>query len=411
MRTILRFGLWMRVLRMCVPRCPGGVCMAWCVVTVGVCGMSTTHSIAIGWAETSNGEVTWSCRQLATVSISICASTRCANQKREESGCPSIVCARVPGLTFVCVHAQLATPRWEIVNAPPTAQNLHLSYHDGEHYNSVRNKSDPGGGPAEKIVIGTPTSGPGGSSAVNMVRCNPLVQVIAGQKWQLQCVQPTSGMFIYVCVACASRAWVCHVRVWLRQGDVANADERLVMQSTGKSLEEVRETLEMLGGDAGYAIEYLIAMANDEAEQAAASAPPSTVASSEPRGAAAVAVAAPAPSGGVDGDGSAGGDVGVPPSLVAAAAGMSEEAAMAAALRASLEDAQAKKPARHGGDGSGGGNGGTVTSGKKEKKKKSKMPLKKGAPCPCGSGRKYGKCCRKRMKHLERLCVGRGGGG
>jgi OTU domain-containing protein 3 len=35
------------------------------------------------------------------------------------------------------VH-QLGSQPWEIRNFPPTARTLHLSYHDGEHYSSVR---------------------------------------------------------------------------------------------------------------------------------------------------------------------------------------------------------------------------------------------------------------------------------
>lgn len=37
----------------------------------------------------------------------------------------------------IIVH-QLGSPPWEIRNFPPSAPVIHLSYHDGEHYASVR---------------------------------------------------------------------------------------------------------------------------------------------------------------------------------------------------------------------------------------------------------------------------------
>lgn len=44
---------------------------------------------------------------------------------------------------------------WRTVNfTPPEHQPcLHLSYHDGDHYNSVRLQSDAGGGPPEHIDL------------------------------------------------------------------------------------------------------------------------------------------------------------------------------------------------------------------------------------------------------------------
>jgi len=41
----------------------------------------------------------------------------------------------------ICIH-QLEMPRWEIVNFAPTSRTIHLSYHDGDHYNSVRKIGD-----------------------------------------------------------------------------------------------------------------------------------------------------------------------------------------------------------------------------------------------------------------------------
>ncbi|CAM6046253.1 unnamed protein product, partial [Sphagnum compactum] len=53
----------------------------------------------------------------------------------------------------ICIH-QLMTPRWQILNFESAdACTLHLSYHDGEHYNSVRRLDNFGIGPAQPITI------------------------------------------------------------------------------------------------------------------------------------------------------------------------------------------------------------------------------------------------------------------
>lgn len=50
---------------------------------------------------------------------------------------------------------QQGQPTWRVVNfqPPDTSPCLYLSYHDGEHYNSVRLQSDSGKGPAEHIPL------------------------------------------------------------------------------------------------------------------------------------------------------------------------------------------------------------------------------------------------------------------
>ncbi|KAG5382259.1 hypothetical protein IGI04_033729 [Brassica rapa subsp. trilocularis] len=46
------------------------------------------------------------------------------------------------------------SPRWYIRNFDDArTRMIHLSYHDGEHYNSVRSKEDACGGPARPVVI------------------------------------------------------------------------------------------------------------------------------------------------------------------------------------------------------------------------------------------------------------------
>lgn len=53
----------------------------------------------------------------------------------------------------ICIHHHMS-PRWYIRNFDNQgAHMIHLSYHDGEHYNSVRLKEDPCDGPARPIII------------------------------------------------------------------------------------------------------------------------------------------------------------------------------------------------------------------------------------------------------------------
>ncbi|KAI3452000.1 hypothetical protein Pfo_008665 [Paulownia fortunei] len=53
----------------------------------------------------------------------------------------------------ICIHRHMS-PRWYIQNFDKhEARMIHLSYHDGEHYNSVRSKDDTCSGPARPVVI------------------------------------------------------------------------------------------------------------------------------------------------------------------------------------------------------------------------------------------------------------------
>ncbi|XP_009788517.1 OVARIAN TUMOR DOMAIN-containing deubiquitinating enzyme 7 isoform X1 [Nicotiana sylvestris] len=55
--------------------------------------------------------------------------------------------------TNICIHRHMS-PRWYIQNFDNRdSRMLHLSYHDGEHYNSVRLKEDSCMGPASPITI------------------------------------------------------------------------------------------------------------------------------------------------------------------------------------------------------------------------------------------------------------------
>lgn len=55
--------------------------------------------------------------------------------------------------TNICIHRHMS-PRWHIRNFNRIGtRTLHLSYHDGEHYNSIRLQNDESLGPAQLIVI------------------------------------------------------------------------------------------------------------------------------------------------------------------------------------------------------------------------------------------------------------------
>lgn len=55
--------------------------------------------------------------------------------------------------TNICIHRHMS-PRWHIRNFDRIGtRTLHLSYHDGEHYNSIRLQNDDSLGPAQPIVI------------------------------------------------------------------------------------------------------------------------------------------------------------------------------------------------------------------------------------------------------------------
>lgn len=55
--------------------------------------------------------------------------------------------------TNICIHRHMS-PRWHIRNFNRIGtRTLHLSYHDGEHYNSIRLQNDDSLGPAQLIAI------------------------------------------------------------------------------------------------------------------------------------------------------------------------------------------------------------------------------------------------------------------
>ncbi|KAI3912579.1 hypothetical protein MKW92_039071 [Papaver armeniacum] len=63
-----------------------------------------------------------------------------------------VACSRLTRCNL-CVH-KVMSPRWYIRNFEDHGTRvLHLSYHNAEHYNSVRSKEDPCSGPARPVVI------------------------------------------------------------------------------------------------------------------------------------------------------------------------------------------------------------------------------------------------------------------
>ncbi|KAI6695205.1 hypothetical protein NL676_022915 [Syzygium grande] len=122
----------------------------------------------------------------------------------------------------ICIHRNMS-PRWYIRNFDqPGARMIHLSYHDEEHYNSVRLKEDTGDGPARPITIKADSNLSSSSR-----------QAKAGSN------KSKSG---------AGK-------------DITDAGSiKLVMAGSGcENIEKVEQTLLQMYGDVDAAIEYLIA--------------------------------------------------------------------------------------------------------------------------------------------------------
>ncbi|GJP41962.1 hypothetical protein CLOM_g1573 [Closterium sp. NIES-68] len=126
----------------------------------------------------------------------------------------------------ICIH-QFQQPRWNIVNFDEASTpSIHLSYHDGDHYNSVRLEGDAGSTPAQPITIQS-----------------------SGDKNQYpQEGAPTAA-------AATSSA----------SSSVGEEVVKLVMASTGcHDRQRVVQALDDLSGDVDAAIEYLIAVLANE---------------------------------------------------------------------------------------------------------------------------------------------------
>ncbi|TKY55690.1 OTU domain-containing protein 3 [Spatholobus suberectus] len=122
----------------------------------------------------------------------------------------------------ICIHRNMS-PRWYIRNFDDRGVcMIHLSYHDGEHYNSVRLKDDPCDGPARPIVIKADADLSAPSHQTKVMENKP----------------------------CGGAG-----RETFQPGSI-----KLVMAGTGcENAEKVEQILEQVNGDVDAAIEFLIA--------------------------------------------------------------------------------------------------------------------------------------------------------
>ncbi|CAA7056869.1 unnamed protein product [Microthlaspi erraticum] len=139
----------------------------------------------------------------------------------------------------ICIHRNMS-PRWYIRNfEDPRTRMVHLSYHDGEHYNSLRLKEDACGGPARPVVIEADA------------------KVSAASK-QAKATESKSR----------NRAAKCNVDA----GDI-----KLVMSGTCcDNAEKVEQVIAQVNGDVDAAIEFLIAEQGNETLSENASAADTT---------------------------------------------------------------------------------------------------------------------------------------
>ncbi|XVE87092.1 hypothetical protein DITRI_Ditri18aG0088400 [Diplodiscus trichospermus] len=122
----------------------------------------------------------------------------------------------------ICIHRNLS-PRWYIKNFDDRgARMVHLSYHDEEHYNSVRLKEDPCNGPALPIII----------------KADADISVSSNQ----------------------AKAAVSQPKKAARKDSMNTGSIKLVMAGSGcESAEKVEQVLLQVDGDVDAAIEFLIA--------------------------------------------------------------------------------------------------------------------------------------------------------
>ncbi|GAB4848995.1 OVARIAN TUMOR DOMAIN-containing deubiquitinating enzyme 7, variant 2 [Ancistrocladus abbreviatus] len=122
----------------------------------------------------------------------------------------------------ICIHRNMS-PRWYIRNFNDKGvRMIHLSYHDGEHYNSVRLKEDPADGPARPIII---------KADVNLTAVSHQAKAVVAQS-----KGRTSNNAIH-------------------SGSI-----KMVVAGSGcEDAEKVEEVLRQVDGDVDAAIEFLIA--------------------------------------------------------------------------------------------------------------------------------------------------------
>ncbi|KAJ4714837.1 OTU domain-containing protein 3 [Melia azedarach] len=120
----------------------------------------------------------------------------------------------------ICIHRYMS-PRWYIRNFnDQEARMVHLSYHDGEHYNSLRLKEDPCNGPALPVIIKADADI---SAASNQAK-----------------------------TAASKSNWAANL---INEGSI-----KMVMAGTGcENTRKVEEVLLQVGGDVDAAVEFLVA--------------------------------------------------------------------------------------------------------------------------------------------------------
>ncbi|KAM7516504.1 hypothetical protein LguiA_006087 [Lonicera macranthoides] len=122
----------------------------------------------------------------------------------------------------ICIHRNMS-PRWYIHNFDNhEARMIHLSYHDGEHYNSVRSKEDTCTGPARPITL--------------------KVDADLSAKSQQEKVAATKS------------------KGGAGKNNILSGTIKTVMGGSGCEIgEKVEQILQQVGGDVDAAIEFLIA--------------------------------------------------------------------------------------------------------------------------------------------------------
>ncbi|XP_038883032.1 OVARIAN TUMOR DOMAIN-containing deubiquitinating enzyme 7 isoform X3 [Benincasa hispida] len=133
----------------------------------------------------------------------------------------------------ICIH-RMSSPRWYIRNFEDReARMVHLSYHDEEHYNSVRSKEDTCAGPARLIIIKGDTV-PSASSLQRKVLSN-------SQKRGESATSPGNVKLVMAGSGCQDSKKVEKVLVQV-DGDVDAAVEFLVAEQAAKEHEEPTES-------------------------------------------------------------------------------------------------------------------------------------------------------------------------
>ncbi|XP_016899353.1 OVARIAN TUMOR DOMAIN-containing deubiquitinating enzyme 7 isoform X2 [Cucumis melo] len=133
----------------------------------------------------------------------------------------------------ICIH-RMSSPRWYIRNFEDReARMVHLSYHDEEHYNSVRSKEDTCAGPARLIIIKGDTV-PSPISLQRKVLSN-------SQKRGETATSPGNVKLVMAGSGCQNSKKVEKVLVQVN-GDVDAAIEFLVAEQAAEEHEEPSES-------------------------------------------------------------------------------------------------------------------------------------------------------------------------